>query len=254
MAPKVDFWCATDLQKNMTDHCYADIKKTIPCTKWVYAESFLTKTIISEWDLVCDRAWLVSITQSLYMCGMTISALLCGHFSDKYGRLPVLWTAVVTEIVAGLSCAFSISIYQYMISRFVLAIGAYGRYLTGFMLVIETTGPEYRATMGIVCRFGWALGCFILPGIVWLFDNWRHAQLAFTLPEILWILWLCRIPESPRWQLAKGNSEKAQEELRRAAELNKRRLTGIEDKLEELRDRFEKTIDKSCDHLIATNL
>jgi len=68
------------------------------------------------------------------MVGMVLSSLMSGHFSDKYGRLPVLWAAVVLEIIAGLSCAFSFSIHQYMISRFLLAIGAYGRYLSGFML------------------------------------------------------------------------------------------------------------------------
>lgn len=90
-----------------------------------------------QFDLVCDRAWLVSVTHSLYMCGMTLSALLCGHFSDKYGRLPVLWATIIMELIAGLSCAFSVSIVQFMISRFILAVGAYGRYLTGFMLGIE---------------------------------------------------------------------------------------------------------------------
>lgn len=94
--------------------------------------------------------------------------------------------------------------------------------------------------MGIICRFGWALGCFILPGIVWMFTNFRHVQLAFTLPELLWVIWLWKIPESPRWQLASGESDKARQELRKAAELNKRRLTGIEDKLDELKGHFER--------------
>lgn len=73
----------------------------------------------------------MSLTQSFYMAGMIVSSLVCGHLSDMYGRLPVLWVAIILETVAGLSCAFSFSIYQYMISRFILAVGAYGRYLTG---------------------------------------------------------------------------------------------------------------------------
>lgn len=95
---------------------------------------FFNFLYLKKWNLVCDRDWYVSFTQSLYMAGMVISSLISGHFSDKYGRLPVLWTAVILELLGGLSCAFSFSIYQYMISRFILAIGAYGRYLSGFML------------------------------------------------------------------------------------------------------------------------
>jgi MFS family permease len=94
---------------------------------------------------------MVSVTQSFYMGGMIISSLVCGHLSDKYGRLPVLWAAVVMESLAGLSCAFSFSIYQYMASRFILAIGAYGRYLTGFML--GNNRPNlFRSLSSNLCR------------------------------------------------------------------------------------------------------
>lgn len=104
--------------------------------------------------------------------------------------------------------------------------------------VIETTGAEQRALMGIVCRFGWALGCCLLPAIVYFLPNFVHIQLACTLPELLFFVWLYRIPESPRWQLARGCVIKANQELRRAAQQNKRRMTGLEEKLEQLRDKF----------------
>lgn len=92
--------------------------------------------------------------------------------------------------------------------------------------------------MGIVCRFGWALGCCLLPVIVFFLPNHVHIQLACTLPELVFFIWLYRIPESPRWQLARGCVLKANQELRRAAQQNKRRLTGLEEKLEQLRDKF----------------
>lgn len=71
--------------------------------------------------------------------------------------------------------------------------------------VIETSGPQHRASMGVICRLGWAVGCLLLPAIVFVFTHFRHVLLAFILPEILWLFWLWKIPESPRWQLAKGN-------------------------------------------------
>lgn len=104
--------------------------------------------------------------------------------------------------------------------------------------MIETTGAEQRALMGIVCRFGWALGCCLLPAIVYFLPDYVYTQLACTLPELLFFIWLWRIPESPRWQLARGCVAKANQELRRAALQNKRRMTGLEEKLEQLRDRF----------------
>lgn len=104
---------------------------------------------------------------------------------------------------------------------------------------METTGVKQRATNGIMCRLGWALGYFMLPGLVLVFRNFRHLALACTVPEVVWILWICRLPESPRWQLATNQSERACEELRKAARINGK-LEGIDEKLAELTLNFQK--------------
>lgn len=106
--------------------------------------------------------------------------------------------------------------------------------------VLETVGTKNRATIGIVCRIGWALGYLILPGIAAMFSSFRHIQMACTLPEILWVFWLWKIPESPRWQLAKGQVEKAHKEMRRAAEINSRPMIGIDEQLRRLDKSLEK--------------
>ncbi|RWS29104.1 organic cation transporter protein-like protein [Leptotrombidium deliense] len=242
MAPTVDFQCvpsATSSFDNKTDKCLQHKEGYDSCVEFEYDKSFFQDTVVSEWDLVCDRAWMVSTTQSFYMVGMILSSLVCGQMSDKYGRLPILWASILFEIFAGISCALSFSIYQYMISRLILGIGAYGRYLTGFMLVLETTGTKHRSKMGILCRFGWALGYFILPGIVWICRDFRSTQWACSLSEVVFLLWLWKIPESPRWQLVNGSIDKADKELRRAAEVNNIPLIGIEEKLKELKEHFE---------------
>jgi len=99
------------------------------------------------------------------MIGMTVSSVLCGHLSDKYGRLKILKASILLEILSGILCSFAPSIYVFMAARYLLAFGAYGRYLTGFMLVMETTGVKQRARNGIMCRLGWAFGYFMLPGL-----------------------------------------------------------------------------------------
>ena len=77
--------------------------------------------------MVCDHSYFVSLTQTAYMCGYVLAG--CFKFlSDKFGRRKMTLIALTIEITGCLSCAFSFSIYQYIISRF---IQSFGRILGG---------------------------------------------------------------------------------------------------------------------------
>lgn len=87
-------------------------------------------TIISEWDLICDRAWLPSATQSALMIGMFVSFLFISPLSDRFGRKPIFLFGLILEIIAGIGAAVSQSITQFMIARFLVGISATTRTAT----------------------------------------------------------------------------------------------------------------------------
>lgn len=68
------------------------------------------------------------------MTGMLISVITFGHLGDKFGRRPIIFIGIVIELLAGFSCAFSVSIEHFIVSRFFLAVGQTGRWATGFVL------------------------------------------------------------------------------------------------------------------------
>lgn len=78
LAPRTTFRCVetklTDVIENST--CYSD------CIKYQYYSQF-ESTIISEWDLVCDRAWLAHLVQTLNMCGILVGSIVFGYISDR---------------------------------------------------------------------------------------------------------------------------------------------------------------------------
>ncbi|CAG2103039.1 unnamed protein product, partial [Medioppia subpectinata] len=66
-AKHVDFWCA-DTPTNLTSHHLSDSIKchkynnpNESCTHWEYNRTQFRKTIITEFDLVCDRASYASL-------------------------------------------------------------------------------------------------------------------------------------------------------------------------------------------------
>lgn len=78
LAPHTTFRCIktnfTDVIENST--CYSD------CIKYQYYSQF-ESTIISEWDLICDRAWLANLVQTLNMCGILVGSIAFGYISDR---------------------------------------------------------------------------------------------------------------------------------------------------------------------------
>ncbi|CAG2100137.1 unnamed protein product [Medioppia subpectinata] len=129
---RVDFWCA-DTPNNLTSQhlsdetkCHKYLNPNESCTHWEYNRTQFHKTIITEFDLVCDRANYAPLTQSCFIMGYVFSGLIVSHFSDKYGRRPVVFICYAIEILGVISCAFSYNIYQYLISRFLTGLGYSG--------------------------------------------------------------------------------------------------------------------------------
>ncbi|CAG2113816.1 unnamed protein product [Medioppia subpectinata] len=194
------------------------------CSQWKFDQTF-GNTIIEEFELVCDKAWLPSLSQSIYQSGYAVNGLILGYLSDRYGRRPVLWLAVILEICGGLSVILSNSMTQYIVSRFFLGLGDSGR---GF-------GSKHRANVILLISFGSILGFITLPGAAYLTHNYRYLQLIPTLVAlVLLISWLWSIPESPRWLLCKGDLNTTKQSLMKCAKINGQDVTNFEQQFGEL--------------------
>ncbi len=66
----------------------------------------------------------VQLTLSLFLGGMAISQLLLGTLADRYGRRPVLISAIALFILASLAATFAPTIETLIAARIVQAIGA----------------------------------------------------------------------------------------------------------------------------------
>lgn len=77
LAPPTNFTCATGAGEVFDNVCHAN------CTKYDFDQSVFQETIISEWDLVCDRQWLKNLTQTIFMLGILVGNMMFGHLSDR---------------------------------------------------------------------------------------------------------------------------------------------------------------------------
>lgn len=57
------------------------------CQEWDYDQSEVGSTIISEWNLVCDRASLTSLAEVVFLVGVGVGGVIGGWISDRYAKL-----------------------------------------------------------------------------------------------------------------------------------------------------------------------
>ncbi|XP_056869271.1 solute carrier family 22 member 13-like isoform X2 [Takifugu flavidus] len=201
------------------------INSTTECINgWDYEVPAGCASIVTEFGLVCSKSGLIQASQSSYMAGFLVGSLVFGSISDRYGRRSAVLICVFVQFLFGAGAAFSPNIYVYMVLRFFHgSSGIIKASLTVF--VVEWTDPSKSALFTTMLMIFDALGVMVLPGVAYLFPNWRILHLVLFGPLLLIVVlsyWL--LPESARWLMTQGRKEEAQKELMRVARVNGRKI------------------------------
>lgn len=211
LAPPVSYSCIN----NETDACSKS------CSRYIYDTSVFTSTITTEWDLICSKSYLVSLTQTFTMLGILIGNMLFGSLSDKLGRKLPLVLAVTLQGFAGLGAAFSPWFPLFLVMKFLSAIATGGTMITSFVFVMEIIGTEWRTVLGILYQIPFNCGHLLMPLFSYYVRDWRYFQIIISAPSLFLISYYWLLPESPRWQLAVGKEKLAITTLTKAAKWNK---------------------------------
>lgn len=61
----------------------------------------LGHTLITEFELICDRQHLINVAEMMFLVGVAIGGLIGGIISDRYGRKRTLISAVFLQALLG---------------------------------------------------------------------------------------------------------------------------------------------------------
>ncbi|XP_044126237.1 solute carrier family 22 member 6-B-like [Bufo gargarizans] len=205
-----------------TRYISLQLNDTEPCMhgERIYDLSLYTSTIVSEWDLVCEREWMKELAQSTYMAGVLVGAILYGSLADRYGRRTIILGCLLQVATMGTGAAFSPNFTAYCIFRFMTGMGICGLLINDLGLTIEWIPKKYRPTVSTVQGVCLTFGQIILAAVAYVITDWRWLQLALSLPYFIFPIFVWWVPESYRWLALNKRSQQALWNLNRAARIN----------------------------------
>ncbi|XP_078518432.1 solute carrier family 22 member 6-A-like [Lissotriton helveticus] len=192
-----------------------------PCSNgWTYDTSLFFSTIVSEWDLVCNLQDLLQLTQSVFMAGVLVGAIMFGRLADRFGRRTVIIWSYLQMSVAGTCAAFLPSLSCYCFFRFLTGMAVSGLQLSTVSLILEWMPLRGRTLAVSLPIQGFPLGQLLLAGVAYGIRDWRWLQFAMSAPFYLIFLLSWFIPESARWLILNGRTSEAVNSLRKVARIN----------------------------------
>ncbi|KAJ8343532.1 hypothetical protein SKAU_G00308610 [Synaphobranchus kaupii] len=202
-----------------------EINQTTHCLDgWVYDTSVYTSSIVSDFDLVCDKANFVVVAQTTFMASILLGSFIFGPLAESFGRKRGVQISIVLMAVFTVGTALSPNFYVYQAALFIVGVSYGGYRINGILLATEWIGLAQRTYPSALCRIFAGIGQCVLAGIAYFFREWRTVQLIIASPLALVIIYIWLVPESARWLLDRGKTEEAEKVILMVAAVNRRKI------------------------------
>lgn len=178
-----------------------------------------------------EEGWYVSSA----LVGCIVGVSFAGALSDRFGRKKVLLLSSLLFLASTIGCTVAPTHLVLTLSRLVAGTGIGVASMLAPLYISEIAPAAYRGrlvalyqlaiTLGILCAYfsnALVLGIserstFSAGLLQWIYKDeiWRGMFASMTVPNLAFLLLLLFIPESPRWLISKGFTEKARSVLTR---------------------------------------
>ena len=190
-------------------------------TEWEYTES-RAFSIVSQFDLYCDKEWLIEMTTSTLFIGWFFGSILIGWWSDNYGRRKAIFVSIASTIFFGLLSSVMPNIYSFIACRFFI-----GCFLPGtfqqimFLYISEIVGDDRRAFAGLSMFFFVNISLLVLALKAYFIRQWRLLYIVSTVPFAFVVGFYRYVPESVRFLRVQGKTDEAMSIFRMIADRNR---------------------------------
>jgi MFS transporter, putative metabolite:H+ symporter len=195
--------------------------------------AFVIPVLVGLWHLTPTNIGVLIASGYL---GQILGALIFGALAERLGRVPSAATTVGVMSVMSVVCAFTGSFQMLFLARFIQGIGVGGEVPIAAAYINELSQAQGRGRFFILYELIFPIGllgaaqigAFVVPHF-----GWEYMFLVGGIPGILVALCIMRLPESPRWLIAKGRFDAAERIIENIeASTTKRNLDPVHDQAE----------------------
>ncbi|CAE1288020.1 SLC22A4_5 [Acanthosepion pharaonis] len=180
------------------------------------------KSIVSQWDLVCQRAGLAELSQTIYILGQLIGSLFMPIQMEYFGRRPIHIICNILILPLNILCAYSPFFWLFTITRFFNGVLIQGYLISTCTVITEMFPASKRNLMTGLSSLIFSFTILIFELTVYLvrYKSWHVLVICCACFSSYGIIEIIFFQESLRWLFAKGKVKKAKDMIQYAAKLN----------------------------------
>ncbi|CAL8074051.1 unnamed protein product [Calicophoron daubneyi] len=188
------------------------------CSSFVFDQSVMKRTVVTESGLVCDQSVWVPRLESVYLFFNAIGYTVACLFSPL-GRRQSFLCFTAFEVFCAVITPFSTSVWLLLFLRCCRGLSLASQYV-GLNLVSELAPVRLRSAYGNVYWLLWAFGYMSCAGLAYLFRDWKSLKICGFVYLGVYLTYPWTVCESPRWLVLHGRTDEAVSVIKKMARWN----------------------------------
>ena len=190
---------------------------------------------------------------SCALLGAAVGAWFAGRIADRFGRKAVMVTGGLLFAIGAVGSAFAFAVWDLIAWRVVGGLGVGVASVIAPTYIAEVAPAYIRGRLGSLQQLAITVGIFAAllsdafiantaggaAETTWLgWEAWRWMFVVGVVPSLVWAFLALQVPESPRYLIAQGETQKATDVLREV--LGHRSLEALQRKVAEIRNSMKR--------------
>jgi MFS transporter, SP family, sugar:H+ symporter len=182
------------------------------------------------------------------LLGSAVGAWFAGPAADRWGRVRIMLIAAALFAISSVGAGLAFAVWDLILWRILAGVGIGIASVIAPAYIAEIAPAHIRGRLGSLQQMAIVLGIFIallsdalLAGVagsaaneLWLgLEAWRWMFIVGVIPSVIYAVLALRIPESPRYLVAKGDLVLAGQVLHSVE--GARSMDSVDRKVEEIR-------------------